>query len=405
MIRRAFLKYIGIAGLGSVAIIFLHASFDPIFFIRKIMYKIEDLFKPSVKVVPESEREEVEFPPEGYATSVEMALNSRCNSDSDGNPKRFHWGMFDTTKKLSDAQIERIIHLAKIPRFTEQRVEIQSERNMLTFVIDNHATGLQRDWMMVESGMQQQAVALICAALGVGMVFKNLGRNGVAVSTMEYATTRIKLNPMKPSYEGSYWTSLPPTETKSWRKGNLPDPVRDSDTSLISALEEAKISNTTGKKAIDDSLGQILWAARGRTPHFYKARPWGMTIPTSQGKQDISCIYIISRNKLSRYVNWQRNRPTSSLEVLCNIGVYLHNELSKSFQSKDCFIIIGRNKASAEGFWEVGYQLLNLLIQAHALGLAYHAALFDETYKNMLSKTSINDPIAMLALKTQSTGA
>ena len=130
-----------------------------------------------------------------------------------------------------------------------------------------------------------------------------------------------------------------------------------------------------------------------------------MTIPTSQGKQNISSVYLISDNKLSRYVNWHRNRPTNSLEVLGEIDIDLHNELIKSFPFNNCFVVIGRNKAFATGLWEVGYQLLNLLIQAHALGLAYHAALLDETYKNMFSKTPINGPIAVLALKTQSTGA
>jgi hypothetical protein len=89
--------------------------------------------------------------------------------------------MFDTTKKLSDAQIEKIIHLARIPRFTDKRVEIQSDRNMLTFVIENHASGLLRDWMMVESGMQQQAIGLVCAALGAGMVFRSLGADGTSI--------------------------------------------------------------------------------------------------------------------------------------------------------------------------------------------------------------------------------
>jgi hypothetical protein len=253
--------------------------------------------------------------------------------------------------------------------------------------------------------MQQQAVGLVCAALGVGMVFKGLGKEGATVSATDYATVKIELNPMKPSYDGSFWSSSAPTGRKSWLTGNLPHPVRDGNRALIAALNEVQVANEAGKTATDVAISQLLWAARGRTPHFYKARPWGMTIPTAEGKQDISCVYMISGNKLSRYVNWQRNRPTSSLEVLGEIDVDLHNELSKSFQSNNCFIIIGRNKAFAAAFWEVGYQLLNLLIQTHALGLAYHAALLDETHKNMLSRMPIEDPIAVLALKIQTTSA
>jgi hypothetical protein len=400
MIRRKFIILIGISGVAGMAFFFLENLF-----LRRIFYKIEDLFKSPVKVPPDSEREEVELPLDGYATPVEMALNSRCNSDTDGNPKRFHWGMFDTTKKLSDTQIGVIIRLAKIPRFTEERIEIQTDGTTLTFIIDNNTSGKLRDWVMVESGMQQQAVGLICAAFGVSMRFMNLGHDGTPVSTTEYATTRMKLNPMKPSYGDSFWTSSPPTGRKPWLKGKLPDPLRDGEKPLISALDGVQATDKTGKTATERAISQLLWAARGRTPHFYKARPWGMTIPTSQGKQDISCVYMISDNKLSRYVNWQRNRPTNSLEVMGDIGLDLHNELSKSFQSNNCFFIIGRNKHFAEGFWEVGYQLLNLLIQAHALGVAYHAALLDETHKNMLNRLPINDPTAILALQIQSASA
>lgn len=152
-------------GLGIMAIFSIESSF-----IRRLYYKMEDLFKPSVKLPPDSKRLEAELPPEGEAVSIEMALNSRCTSDYDENPKRFHWGMFDGSRRLSETQIKRIIHLAKIPRFTGRKVEIQYEPNILTFVIDNHASGLARHWMMVESGMQQQAIALVCAALGVGML-------------------------------------------------------------------------------------------------------------------------------------------------------------------------------------------------------------------------------------------
>ena len=87
---------LGISGLGSMAIFSTES-----WFIRRLYYKIEGLFKSPVKVPPDSEREKVELPSEGHAISVEMALNSRCTSDYDENPKRFHWGMFDTTKKLS----------------------------------------------------------------------------------------------------------------------------------------------------------------------------------------------------------------------------------------------------------------------------------------------------------------
>ncbi|OEU50949.1 MAG: hypothetical protein BA861_12040 [Desulfobacterales bacterium S3730MH5] len=120
MIRRTFLIIIGMLGLGFMAIFSIEPSF-----IRRLYYKIEDLFKPPVKLPPDSERLEAELSPEGETISVEMALNSRCTSDYDGNSKKFHWGMFDGSRRLSETQIKRIIHLARIPRFTGRKVEIR----------------------------------------------------------------------------------------------------------------------------------------------------------------------------------------------------------------------------------------------------------------------------------------
>ena len=62
------------------------------------------------------------------------------------------------------------------------------------------------------------------------------------------------------------------------------------------------------------------------------------------------------------------------------------------------FIIIGRNEEFSRALWEVGYQLMNLLLQAHSLGIIYHAELLDEARKGLLSRIGINDPVAMLAI-------
>lgn len=112
VIRRTFLTFISLQ-LCSVSILFLESSF-----IRRLYYKFENLFRAPIKLPAANERGKVKLPNEGYTISVETALNSRCNSDYDQNPKKFHWGMFDKTKRLSDEQIKKIIELAKIPRFT-----------------------------------------------------------------------------------------------------------------------------------------------------------------------------------------------------------------------------------------------------------------------------------------------
>ena len=394
MIRRTFLIIIGMSGLGFMAIFSIEPSF-----IRRLYYKIEDLFMSPKELPPDSERLEAKLPPEGETVSVEMALNSRCNSDYDDNPKRFHWGMFDRTNKLSETQTRRIIGLAKIPRFTDRKVEIQSDCNMLTFVIDNHASGLLRDWMMVESGMQQQAIGLVCAALGVGMVFRSLGEDGTTISDTDYASVKVKLDAMKPTYDGSFWSSLPPAGTKSWLRGNLPDPVRDGNKPLISTLEAVKIKNRSGRKSTDESVSQLLWAARGRTPHLYKSRPWGMTVPTSQGEQNASSVYLIRDDKLFKYVNWHKNRPTHSLETLGKIDLDVYNQLMRLFPFHNSFIVIGKNTDFATALLEVGYQLLNLLLQAQALDLAYEAILLDENQKEIFRSVGIKDPVCTFSLR------
>ena len=393
LFRRAFLITAGVLGVGFMAIFFI----EP-WVIRKIYYRIKDRFEKPRKLSPDSERAEIVLPPKGETVSVEMALNSRCNSDYDENPKRFHWGMFDRMRKLSDAQIEKIIHLARIPRFTDRKVEIQSERNMLTSVIDNRPSGLLRDWMMVESGMQQQAVGLVCAALGVGMRFSNLGKDGTAISNTEHATTKIKVDAMRPTYDGLFWTSSPPAGRKPWSGGNLPDPVRDGDMPLISAMENLKTEGKNGREATDQSISQLVWAARGRTPHFYKSKPWGMTIPTAQGKQNTSCVYFTSENTLYRYVNWDKNGPTHSLEVLGDIDTDLDNQLLRLFPSFNCFFVIGIIETSGIALWEVGYQVLNILLQAHSLNVTYQAVLLAETHKTILRRMHIEHPVVLVAV-------
>lgn len=393
MIRRTFLIIVGMLGLDFMAIFSIESSF-----IKRLYYKIEGLFKSSAKLPPDSEKLEAELSPEGETISVEMALNSRCTSDYDGNSKKFHWGMFDGSRRLSETQIKKIIHLARIPRFTGRKVEIQCERNMLTFVIDNHASGLVRDWMMVESGMQQQAIALVCAALGVGMVFRGLGEDGAAVSDTDYGTVKVKLDAMKPTYDGSFWSSLPPAGTKSWLRGNLSDPVRDGNEPLISVLENMKIENRSGRNSTDESVSQFLWAARGRTPHFYKSRPWGMTVPTSGGEQNASSVYLIRDDKLFKYINWHKNRPTHSLETLGKIDLDVYNQLMRLFPFHNSFIVIGKNIDFATALLEVGYQLLNLLVQANSLDILYQSALLDEAQKTLMRHLGVKHPVAVLAV-------
>lgn len=370
-----------------------------IYLIKRILYKIQDELLPRPKPIPVSQKEIAILPSEDQNISVETALNSRCSSDSDDNPFKFHWGMFDRAKKLSNEQINKVISCAAIPRFTEYTLEVKPAGSILTFSVDNKASGIYRDWIMVESGMQQQAIGLICAALGIGSVLQSFGDDGRRLSETEWGTIRMKLSTIKPCYSGSFWTTAAPRGARPWKRGNLPDPSREGKKPLIPTLKAVKTSKKTGREATDESISQLLWAARGRTPHFYKSQPWSMTIPTSGGKQNISSVYLLSNYSLYKYVNWHKNRPTHSLETLGNINLHLWYKLTGLFQNFLTMVVLTKNEDFVTALWEVGYQLLNLLVQADALNLDYEAVLLDEEQKRAFQETSILRPVAVLLLK------
>jgi hypothetical protein len=226
--------------------------------LRRIYYRLEDLLRGPAKLPPESDGREAQLPREGYSVSIEKALNSRCTSDYDGNPKKFHWGMFDATKKLKDDQIKKIISFAEIPRFTDRKIEIQADRNILTFLIENRPAGILKDWLMVEGGMRQQAVGLVCAALGVGIQFSNLGKDGTPISNADFAAIKIRLDPMRPTYDGTFWSNSPPMGRKFQLAGNLPDPVRDGPKPLTSSFADLALENRTSNIRLGSDQANVL---------------------------------------------------------------------------------------------------------------------------------------------------
>lgn len=259
-------------------------------FINRIKYR----FSPHPRLPSVKDRGEVVLPEEGRLTSVELALNSRCTSDYDDNSHRFHWGLFDRQNTLSAVQLDDIRRMVRIPRLTKQNLDIRSENNMFTLAAcpSNEKSGI--DSLMVESGMQQQALCLLCVALGVGVEFKNLGVNGSILPDNCIGTIQMRLDALKPSYLGSYWTSSVPEGRKPWKRGNLPEPDRRGSRPLLEVVRDV-MPEATGERVADrKAIGQLLWAARGRTPHLYKSREWGMTIPTWGGDRILRvCILFL----------------------------------------------------------------------------------------------------------------
>lgn len=352
------------------------------------------------QALPEdSKRSTVSLPSEGRSISVETALNSRCSSDYDNIPEVFHWGMFDRSQRLSPDHIRMVMDYANTVRLTSGDVKIESDGSMLLFFIDNNVSDIERDFLMIESGMQQQAAGLVCAALGIGNVLQNEGPDGRVTSENEYITARMRLDAMKPSYDGFYWSVEPPKGEAAWLSGNLPEPTRKSTIPLLEVLESFQVYNKGKTGANHQMLGQLLWAARGRTPHFYKSTPWGMTIPTWQGRRKITRTYLIENLILYEYINWYRSRPIHSISNCSSLAESTITAIRETFSNWNSFIVVSTNDSHARSLWETGYQLLNIIVQAHALELSYQVFLPDNKMKSVIKSAGVQNPAAIIGLQ------
>ena len=222
------------------------------------------------------QRTEAPVNPAGQHVSLELALNSRCTSDLNGNQKIFHWGLFDPQRKLAPDDIKALIDRVQIPRFTDGMLHIEIADNQLIFLMANESDRLKRSWMMIESGMQQQLVCLLCAAFGIGMVFKGRGDDGSEISDTVHANVAMQLDAMQPSYDGSFWCDSPPQGPRPWLQGNLPAPDRKGQSKLNDLIStQAHFDYQKINKADRTAVGQLLWAARGRTPTLLQIQAMG----------------------------------------------------------------------------------------------------------------------------------
>lgn len=337
---------------------------------------------------------------EGETISVEKALNSRCTSDDSGLKRVSHWGVYDNSRTLAGDDIQKVISLAEIRRLTTRALGVRREGDVTLFISDPHASGQEEERLMVESGMHQQAVSLVCASLGVGCTILNMGPDGREAGPNELASIRMRIKPAKPFYGESYWTSSAPQGPQGWLPGNLPDPRRDGTKPIIEALKTYGLQRESGKESSIETLGQLLWAARGRTPHYFHGHPWGLTIPVWGGSQDLTRLQVVHLGRLFAYENWRRKRPTHSLVHRRDIKDPGCRALAELFPSWNSFIVLSTLEGHARALWEVGYQSLNLLVQAHVLGVDFSFRLLDGTEKEKLTACpGVRHAVAVLALR------
>jgi hypothetical protein len=229
------------------------------------------------------------------------------------------------------------------------------------------------------------------------MVFQNMGKDGSEASDGNLATIKIKVDAMKPSYGDSFWTTAAPGSP--WLKGNLPEPTRKGRRPLLAALAGLKLDQPGHAPLTVEALGQVLWAARGRTPHLYKSRHWGMTIPTWAGEQRICSLFLIQPEGLFEYINESKGVPTHGIEPIPSAEADHARRVLEKFNAGRALLVFSRNEDFARAFWEVGYQLLNAILQAAALGLSHRILLLDEPQKNLIESIGIKSPVAALALR------
>lgn len=340
--------------------------------------------------------------------SVEKVLNSRCSSDFDGNPKKNHWGAFIKNKYPSPEILKRLLQYCRIPRYSDEKLLLWSEDEYLFLGFQKNTDPFKTRLHHIESGMQQEAVYLACTALGLGTRIRNLGINGTEYGD-KIATARHQILEKTDSYETRNFSSASPGPEKPFKNGkNLSEPHRDSNVECLPQLEHLTFFKNTGTKANETDISQLLWAAKGRTPHYVKSHPWGLTIPTWKGGQNYTTIYLLKHNKLFRYVNWTIFRyitPKTKYFPWWKIGNPTHDirfvsKLADLFDSDetDVAIIATRNEETNRTLWEVGYMFENMLLQAKSLGISYKSKIFTKDEVNKLSRRGIQKAVAALFL-------
>jgi len=334
--------------------------------------------------------------------SIEKVLNSRCSCDFDGNPKQNHWGTFIKDKHPPQRILERVLRCCKkTPQFSNEKLSLWFEDEHLFLGFEKTNDPFKTRLLHIESGMQQEAVYLACTALGLGTCIHNLGINGTEHAD-KMATARHLILEKANSYETGKFSTAPPGPEKPFKKGkNLNEPKRDSNIECLPQLEQLTLFKNTGTQANETDISQLLWAAKGRTPHYIKSHPWGLTIPTWGGGQDYTSVYLVKENKLFRYINWTTRffpgwwkigNPTHDTKFLKNLNI------SSQLDGANAGIILSRNEQTNRALWEVGYMLENMFLQAKSLGISYKSKVFTKEEIGKLKRNGISEAVAALLL-------
>jgi len=195
------------------------------------------------------------------------------------------------------------------------------------------------------------------------------------------------------SYETGKFTTAAPGPEKPFKKGkNLTEPKRDSSVECLPELEQLTLFKNTGTQADEKDISQLLWAAKGKTPHYIKSHPWGLTIPTWGGGQNYTNVHLVKENKLFRYINWTIGNPTHDIKFLKSV------KICSLLDGSNVGIILSRNEKTNRALWEAGYMLENMFLQAKSLGISYKSKVFSKNEIGKLERNGISEAVAALLL-------
>jgi len=344
--------------------------------------------------------------------SIEKVLNSRCSSDFDVGPKKRHWGTFINQypqKKI----INRIIRCCNISRLSGGKLSHWFKNGYLFIGFEKPNIPHMEQVLHIESGMQHEAVYLACTALGIGTCIHNQGINGTKYNK-KIATASFLIMEMAEPYESGKFTTEATGPEKPYRPGrNLSEPMRDGEVECLSQLERLTSNTKSGYSASKRDISQLLWSAKGRTPHLIRKHEsnmlWGLTIPTWGGGQNYTSIFLIKDCKLFRYINWTKNfsrlnrllrictkwiigNPTHDLQFVRSVNI------RTQLDGADTAIILCRNENTGRAFWEVGYMLENMFLQARGLGICYESKIFETEEISQLFELGVNKAVAAMLL-------
>ena len=344
--------------------------------------------------------------------SIEKVLNSRCSSGFDFGTKKSHWGTF-INRRPPKKIVNRILRCCNIPRFSSGKL-LHWFKDEYLFLGFEKSNDLYTERVLhIESGMQQEAVYLACVAQGVGTCIRNQSINGTEYGE-KIATARHLIMEMADPYDSGKFTTKAPGPEKPLIAGkNLSEPLRDGDVECLPQLEHLTSFNKSGFSATKKDISQLLWAAKGRTPHLIRKHVWnqlwGLTIPTWGGGQAYTSVYLVKDGKLFGYINWTkkfsllnrvflnyakwtRGNPTHDIHFVRNVNI------RAQLDGADTAIILGRNEKTSRALWEVGYMLENMFLQTKSVKISYRSKIFNYNEIKQMAKAGVSEAVAAVLL-------